>query len=416
MASCLFFLSISQAADHEIRTWTSTVGSTLNARLIHHDSGSVTLEREDGSVLTVQLDQLSAQDRHYVATLPEERGQTTIAGIDAQPGKISPKNRCESDSQWSYHLYLPKDFHDARKWPVLFVMAPGGGSGGGSLKRYIEGAETLGFILALSVESRNGFANSHEAMKAMVEDVYERLPVAEELSFSSGFSGGSRMAYSLAEDNPNIKGVIACGSGSGIYPESGKFRDAKLRRSTYVYSLIGSNCFNRTGAYNSHEDFPEHFRLRFFPGNHVWASAPLIQEAMARVLGEALKDSREPVAKELRDRFAKAAWNMTQSLEKDQPWEAYYWAEFLSDFPADRDIRNQSVALKNRLGRDSRVELAQEAEEAIGELGREFYHDISYQKDQQDNPDRQQFADQLASDFESIPHAELIRKLGAPAR
>lgn len=411
-ALSLFIFSALQAAEYEVRTWTSTVGSTIEAKLIERLGSSATLEREDGSRLTVKLSQLSTADRHYVDNLPEKKGKTSIAGIAAQPGKISQAINCESDSNWNYHLYLPKDFHDAREWPVMFVMSPGGGKGGGGLKRYIDAAETFGCILAISVESKNGFDKSTEAMNAMVEDVHDRMPVIESLSFASGMSGGSRMAYYLAELNRNIQGVIACGSGSGIYTESGDFRDAKLRSSTYVYSLIGSNCFNRTGAYNSHEDFPAAYRLRYFIGGHAWAPAPLINEAMARVMGEALKDYQGADKDDLRERYAKTATEMAEAMESNQPWEAYYLSEFISKFPTNRETRSRASSLASRLEGNEKVQLAMDAEDDIKQFGRQFFRDVFYKQDKGENRDRLKKAERLAEEYASIPHGELIRKLG----
>lgn len=158
------------------------------------------------------------------------------------------------------------------------------------------------------MESKNNFWESDQAIEAMVDDVYERLPVAENLAFATGMSGGSRMAYLLAERERNIAGVLACGSGSGVYVGEDEFRDAKLRRSTYVYSLMGTNCFNRTGAFQSHDEFPDEYRLRFFPGKHDWAGADLIEEGMARVLGAGLADYDGEDAEEMRSDYAKTMW------------------------------------------------------------------------------------------------------------
>jgi len=277
----LLFFPCAHALDTEVRVWTSTAGTTLEAKLIATKQGYARLERTDGSLLTIQLDQLSFEDQDYVDVVTEVRGATEIEGIAAQPGKLSERINCITDPKWNYYLYLPKDFHDAREWPVWFIMSPGGGGNSGTLNRYIKGAEQLGCILALSVESKNGFDGAAEATQAMVDDIYNRLPVARNLGFASGMSGGSREAYYLAEQEENIAGILACGSGSGVYPPAGKFRSANLRSSTYVYSLIGANGFNRTGAFKSHDSFPDHYRLRFFPGSHTWAGEKLIAEGMA---------------------------------------------------------------------------------------------------------------------------------------
>lgn len=276
-------------AEEEMRTWTSAVGSTIEARLVEASGRSVKLRTEDDRMLTLRLDQLSEADREYITERPEEKGPTEVRGIDARPGVISGPITCENDGDWSYHLYLPEAFHTGRNWPVWFVMSPGGGSGGGALKRYREGAERFGCILAVSVESKNGFEESDEAVEAMAADVPARLPIEDGLLFTSGFSGGSRMAFLLGERNRDVCGVLACGSGGGIYLSENDFRESQLRRSTYVYSLMGTNCFNRTESFESHQAYDDDCRLRFFPGGHAWAQSPLIAQGMGRVLGEALK-------------------------------------------------------------------------------------------------------------------------------
>ena len=49
-----------------LRTWTSSVGSKIEARLIRKKRDSVTLEKADGSSLKVPLDKLSKADQDYV--------------------------------------------------------------------------------------------------------------------------------------------------------------------------------------------------------------------------------------------------------------------------------------------------------------------------------------------------------------
>jgi len=404
------------ASAAEMRTWTSTSGSKIEAKLAGVAGNLVTLENAEGRTMRVQLHQLSVADQVYVANPPEERGSPSVEGIDAQPGRISPRIVCQTDANWSYHVYLPKEFHDGREWPVWFIMSPGGGKNGKALKRYIKGAEALGCVLALSVESKNGFENTHKAVHAMVADVRQRFPVIDGLSFSSGFSGGSRMAYYLAEKDKNIQGILACGSGSGVYLPNDEFRPARLRSSTYVYSLVGARCFNRTGAFSSHLEFPDHYRLHFFPGNHDWAGGALIRLGMTRVLGEALKQSALPEARKLRGRYLASCRELVDGLEETEPWEAWIWAEFLSGFPGPPALQMEYRKKKAALEAQPQVKLAREAEKDIRTLCRKFYKDVFYTQDQKPNAKREEMANRMADAYASIPHGELIRALGSPAK
>lgn len=406
---CVWWMAcITAFAENEVRTWTSSVGSTLEARLVNFDGSTVELKTAEGRTIRLKLSQLSTEDQDYLSEVPEETGDTSIAGIEAEPGTISGPIACEDDPEWSYHLYLPSGFHTGREWPVWFIMSPGGGVGGGPHKRYKPGAEKLGCILAVSVESKNAFWESDKAVEAMAKDVAKRLPTADGLLFTTGFSGGSRMAFLLAERNKDVGGVLACGSGGGIYLSENDFRESKLNRSTYVYSLMGTNDFNRPGSVNSHLSYSDDCRLRFFPGGHAWANEQLVMEGMARVLGETLREHKGPGMEQHRARFAKNAWSIVEELKEDQPWEAHHWAELLATYPDAGAIASRAEDLVASLGSDPRVELGREAEEEIRKFAEKcFGRGASVSADE-----RQKKADALAEKYDSLPHAEILRKLG----
>jgi hypothetical protein len=429
----LIAASAMRAEEAEWRTWTSSAGTRIEAKLVEQTSTSVVLvQKGNGRRLTVKLSQLSAADRDFLTELrksdddmgfdkPTKKSDvapTTIEGVDAKPGETSGEIACASNPNWTYHLYLPKFFHTGKKWPVWFIMSPGGGTGGGALDRYKEGADKLGCILALSVQSKNGFAESDKAIETMAEDVFKRLPVIEELGFTSGFSGGARMAYLLAERDKRIAGVLACGSGGGVYLSADEFREAKLRKSTYVCSLMGTNCFNRNEAVRSHQDFPDNYRLRFFEGGHAWADSKLIAEGMAIVLGEGLKSSRNRDLEEIKRDYARAMFTWATKLQTDEPWEAVFWAKFLAGFDGDGDVSSDAKKLADDLeDDDERVEAAADAQEVIDKFCKKHLDKPGSSEDAK-KPDesRKAEADKLADKMGELPHADLLRKLGEPAK
>ena len=402
------------ATDNGERTWTSSVGTTLRAELVEANDDEVVLLGADGIKRTVRLEQLSEADQAYVEEATRVTGNTTIPGIDAEPGRISGPIKCADAPEWSYYLYLPEGFHDARKWPVWFVMAAGGGRNGRPLQRYVKGAERLGCIVALSVQSKNRFADSDIAIEAMIEDVYDRLPVADDLAFTSGMSGGSRMAYLIAERERNVAGVLACGSGKGIYIKQKDYREADLRSSTYVYSLIGTNCFNRTGAFQSHDTFPDDYRLRFFPGKHTWAGKDLIEQGMARVLGAGLERYRGDNAEGMRREYVETMLEWAKKRVESEPWEAHYWADYLEDFPGPRALQYDADRLRRELDADPRVVAARKAERDILDFADDYFH-VFYKKDGKPNAKRKEEAQRLAEKYPDIPHGKILRLLGNPS-
>ena len=419
LACAFFHLSAACHAEEEWRTWKSSAGTEIEAKLISFEDGQVTLEKKDGKQLVVKPSQLSEADQEFLDAMadadePEEEPATGVDGIDAEPGSVSGKIECITDPKWSFHLYLPKDFDASRKWPVCFVMDPGGGSPG-TLDRYIPAADQLGIILAVSVESKNDFPDSDLAMMAMAVDVYARLPVIGELAIASGMSGGSRMAYLLAEMDENVSGVLACGSGGGVYIKEKDFRPAKLRRDTVICSLIGTNDFNRCEAVESHQGYDKSARLIWFVGNHDWAGPDLITDGMAEVYGKMLMNSKSKDLDALREGFSKTQLAWAKGQQEKDPWVTYHWAEFLTDFPGDAAVQKEAATLTATLSKAPEVVQAIAAEKAIRDFANKYFADADSKTDSQEDASRDKEALKQRAKFEGLPQAEILDRMGKPS-
>lgn len=247
-------------------------------------------------------------------------------------GKVTEAIAVEKDNAWSYHVYLPKGFDMSRKWPVLFVMSPGGGSKG-VLDRYIPGAELNQWVLAVSVQSRNGFKGSDAAVVGMVDDLCKRLPIQSGRMYASGFSGGARMAFGLAASRKkDFYGVLACGAGGS------------LAQGQVMYGLCGSNCFNRWDMAASLARLKDKDScLRFFPGNHDWAAAPLITDGMA-YLNACYMHSVPPTRPSLlaeRKQFTQALLDRMEKEQENKPTHAYELGVILSKLSLDMASRQK---------------------------------------------------------------------------
>lgn len=408
------FLNLMYLSAAEVRTWTSTAGTKLEAELVGVERGSAVLKKANGSTIKVKLKLLVDEDQKLVREFEKEqsKGETVIEELGANAGAYSGKIQCKSDDQWHYFLYLPKQFHTGKKWPVCFVMSPQGGGHPNTLNRYRAASDRFGVVMALSVESKNGFNESASAAEAMIDDVYDRVPVLEKMAFSTGFSGGARMAYLMAERDKRIAAVLACGAGGGVYLEDGSFRESRLRSNTYVYSLIGSNCFNRGGSMKSHKSFSKSSRLRYFPGNHNWAGESLIEQGMALAYGESLSRYKGSDKELLKLDYLATLETLVNQLAENEPWEAYWLTSFLKESKwLDGDIEDKH----NELEKDERVQLAQEAEKDITVFARKHYN-VFYKQDQKPNAARLKEAEKLAKKYEELPHGSLIQRLGQPAK
>src|SRR5689334_21226319 len=96
-----------------------------------------------------------------------------------QAGKLQPDVKCQDDQTQSYALYIPSTYNQTRTWPVLLVFDPRA-RGAGVAERFIEAAETYGWIVAASNNSRNGaWSVSAAALTAMTKDLLNRFHIVE---------------------------------------------------------------------------------------------------------------------------------------------------------------------------------------------------------------------------------------------
>ena len=141
-----------------------------------------------------------------------------IAGLGlclsaAAEDKIKPGEavqvKCLHDSSQSYACYLPKKYDKKKKWNILYCFSPGG-NGMGFVNLYMEVCEKHGWIVVGSNNARNGpVAPIWKSINAVWKDTHKRFSLDEKGHYSSGFSGGSGMAFWLAEKYPdNWSGVI----------------------------------------------------------------------------------------------------------------------------------------------------------------------------------------------------------------
>jgi hypothetical protein len=101
----------------------------------------------------------------------------SVSARQFEPAALQEKVACRADPAQSYALYLPSSFDPERRWPVLFLFDPGA-RGAAGVEAFRPAAETFGWILVGSNNSRNGpLEASVRAAHAVWTDVRERLPI-----------------------------------------------------------------------------------------------------------------------------------------------------------------------------------------------------------------------------------------------
>jgi tetratricopeptide (TPR) repeat protein len=194
-------------------------------------------------------------------------------------GQIIDSVQCETSKAETYALYLPSNYTKDRSWPVIFIFEPAA-RGKLPVTQYKPVAEELGYIVIASNNSKNGnWDNSLRSARAIFKDGSTKFNLDSTRIYTSGFSGGSRVAYTLAIIYRNIAGVIGCGAGFSsidFYQPSSQ--------DNYVYvGIVGDKDMNYQEHILIENDLDEvnvvNKRIIFSAG-HQWPRPDQLKEAV----------------------------------------------------------------------------------------------------------------------------------------
>lgn len=134
-------------------------------------------------------------------------------GLQVEAQGIAPgkpvKVVCAHDPNQSYACYLPTKYNPKEQWPILYCFDPDA-KGMRMVTLCRVACERYGWICVGSNNAKNGPGDIiGAATKAMFEDTHKRFSISPNRCYSTGFSGGSGMAFFMAEGYPKqFAGVI----------------------------------------------------------------------------------------------------------------------------------------------------------------------------------------------------------------
>ncbi|MFY9608323.1 MAG: hypothetical protein WAU45_06870 [Blastocatellia bacterium] len=222
---------------------------------------------------------------------------------DLPTGRIIEKVACRADATLSYALYVPSNYDSKKKWPVLFAFDPGA-RGLVPVEHFKDAAETYGYIVAGSNDSRNGpWAPSVKAITAMWNDVLERFAIDQRRVYLAGFSGGARVACHLGNAlKGQIAGVIACSG--GFPPET-----APTQSMPFVFfGTAGVEDFNYVEMRQldrTLDELGQTHRVDIFEGGHAWPPSELCTRAVEWMELQAMKSALRERSEQLIDALFK---------------------------------------------------------------------------------------------------------------
>lgn len=205
-------------------------------------------------------------------------------------GKVIEKVTARKDDKQSYALYLPSGYAPAKPFPIIYAFDPGA-RGLLPVERFKEAAEKYGYIIVGSNNSRNGpGVRLSEILNTLLDDTQSRLAIDGKRVYATGFSGGARVAGSLALSlKGQMAGVIACGAG---FP--GEAKPAKDLPFAF-YGIAGSEDFNLIEVrqlVRTLDSLGATTHLAVFEGEHSWPPAAFCTEAVEWLELQAIKSGR----------------------------------------------------------------------------------------------------------------------------
>lgn len=270
-------------------------------------------------------------------------------------GEVIESVACKADPQQSYALYLPSRYTPDKKWPMLYAFDPGA-RGKLPVSLFKDAAEKFGYIVVGSNNSKNGIQVSG-VIQAVLEDTNARFAIDPKRVYSTGFSGGARIAFALALANQGaVAGVVAC---SGGFPRTAS---PSPGLSFVVFATTGTEDFNfpeMQQLKRKLDDAGMQNRLAVFAGAHDWPPVSLAAQALAWLEIQAIKKGTRPKDDVLIDQLLTERLAVVRGYESSgQNYTAYLEYQALAgDFRGLRDVKD-IVANSERLGADKEIKAA----------------------------------------------------------
>ncbi len=179
-----------------------------------------------------------------------------------------------------YSTYIPLTLNIEEELPVVFIFDPHA-RGYLPVEKYIPLAEEFGFVLVGSNKSQNNQIideglGIYNEMKTGIES---RIIINPKQIYTLGFSGGARVAVSIAIQESEVNTVIGCGAG---FPVLRRMPDPNF----YYFGFVGYEDFNMGELINNDRYLTRSGFLNelvIFDGGHEWPTVEIMREAFLAI-------------------------------------------------------------------------------------------------------------------------------------
>ncbi|MBA3649210.1 MAG: hypothetical protein H0W62_11785 [Chitinophagales bacterium] len=201
---------------------------------------------------------------------------------------------CQNNPNEFYAIYLPPNYNDTIKLPVIIFFDPHGG-GEFVVSKYKTLGKSFNVVLMGSNSSRNGINPEQTDAIAlhMVAEVIHRFAVDPQQIIFAGFSGGAKVAMDNAAHNPSVSALIYGGAFSDQPPQ---------RIPLLGFAGTGDMNYSDLISFDQSLKGSNHF-LKEWNGNHEWPDSPVFKDAFYWIKFNAMRSHATTINKSLADQF-----------------------------------------------------------------------------------------------------------------
>jgi tetratricopeptide (TPR) repeat protein len=218
------------------------------------------------------------------ASLTASGEQTSAEDLNALVvrGTVVSRITCLDDPTQSYAVYLPSKYNPDRAWPIIYAFDPFA-RGKAAVDVYKDAAEKYGYIVVGSNNSKNGpSALQLGAAQAVWLDTHRRFAIDKNRVYTTGLSGGARVATSFALYcyTCAVAGVVAHGAG---YPIMQSQKQPANDHFVY-YAIVGDADLNYPeimALRKKKDEAGAACKVKIYPGPHQWAPPEIVDGAVA---------------------------------------------------------------------------------------------------------------------------------------
>jgi len=236
--------------------------------------------------------------------------------IAYEKGKILDNIPVKNSPQETFALFLPTTFNPEVNSAIIFIFDPSGTAING-INTFKESAEKFDYILVCSNNSKNGpYQKNFDVTNRLFNHVFSEFNIDANRIYTAGFSGGSRLACTIAVLTGAIQGVIGCGAGFGYDLDKKPTFETKF---SYV-GLVGDEDMNFQEMHNV-KDWLDRVNLKnalfTFNGDHNWPNGSQIERALSWMELQAFLNGIKPTNNDFLNTLYLKDFEIATSFEKE---------------------------------------------------------------------------------------------------